>query len=276
MSNSPSSPPEGTPPDATPDASPLQQWDWRPKLRWFAAEIVVVVCGILIAIALNAWWADRQTLARSAVFTARLTEDVRHEAWRYAYSIEYNKDVLAGAATAIIAWLGDSSIADEAFLIGAYRATQMKPIERRRATYDQLISTGEIGLITDDTLRTTAISVFNFHYVEQIVERTRTSDYRALFRRTVPADVQRELLASCGDRVPEPGDYEAIVGSLGYACTLRLPPEQIAAAAASLRSTPAALPALRLHYANLTSAVNDLNTMLPTLRSNLRQIAGRD
>ena len=29
-------------------------WDWRPKLRWFAAEITVVVAGVLIALALNA------------------------------------------------------------------------------------------------------------------------------------------------------------------------------------------------------------------------------
>ena len=35
-------------------------WDWRPKLRWFAAEIVIVVAGVLIALTLNAWWEGRQ------------------------------------------------------------------------------------------------------------------------------------------------------------------------------------------------------------------------
>jgi hypothetical protein len=28
----------------------LPQYGWRPKLRWFAAEIVVVVAGVLIAL----------------------------------------------------------------------------------------------------------------------------------------------------------------------------------------------------------------------------------
>lgn len=43
-----------------PESSRPRRWDWRPKARWFAAEIVVVVAGILIALALNAWWADVQ------------------------------------------------------------------------------------------------------------------------------------------------------------------------------------------------------------------------
>lgn len=37
-----------------------RRWEWRPKLRWFAAEILIVVCGVLIALALNAWWQGRE------------------------------------------------------------------------------------------------------------------------------------------------------------------------------------------------------------------------
>ena len=49
-------------PPASPqvDGSRLSRIDWQPKLRWFAAEIVIVVAGVLIALTINAWWAARQ------------------------------------------------------------------------------------------------------------------------------------------------------------------------------------------------------------------------
>ena len=61
MLDAPSSPTSVPPPtDPTP---PPRRWDWRPKLRWFAAEIVVVLIGILLAVAVNAWWGQRSDRA---------------------------------------------------------------------------------------------------------------------------------------------------------------------------------------------------------------------
>ena len=50
------------PEDRTPDLTPPKpkRWDWRPKLQWFAAEIVIIVSGVLIALALNTWWSERE------------------------------------------------------------------------------------------------------------------------------------------------------------------------------------------------------------------------
>lgn len=49
-------------------ATTPRRWDWRPKVRWFAAEILIVVVGVLIALAINAWWSrvqDRKVEAQS-------------------------------------------------------------------------------------------------------------------------------------------------------------------------------------------------------------------
>ena len=68
----PPSPPEPLAPEAAPDpqtpeasgAAPrrlrLPAIDWRTKLRWFAAEIVIVVAGVLIALGANAAWQRQQ------------------------------------------------------------------------------------------------------------------------------------------------------------------------------------------------------------------------
>ncbi len=48
---------------ATASTTPVPRtgtWQWQQKLRWFAAEIVIVVAGVLIALAINAWWQGRQ------------------------------------------------------------------------------------------------------------------------------------------------------------------------------------------------------------------------
>ena len=53
-------PDPNVPPDPPARRLRLPLIDWRTKLRWFAAEIVIVVAGVLIALAANAWWQGRQ------------------------------------------------------------------------------------------------------------------------------------------------------------------------------------------------------------------------
>jgi len=234
------------------------------------------VCGVLIAVGINAWWAKRATAQRAAAFTSRLTDDVRYEAWAHEWLIQYYTEALQNAERAAAALSGDTTLTDEAFLVAAYRATQYKQNERARATYDELVSTGEIGLIADDTLREAAIGVFTTPYFQQIGEQGVQSEYRRAFRRVAPAAVQRELLRACGDRWPDPGDYNALVGVLDYPCTLDLPPERVARTAAALRADPEIRPALQHRYGDLQTVVSDLTEGTPTLLANLRHVAARD
>ena len=94
---------------------------------------------------------------KAAIFTERLKADLRNEAFFYQYMIEYNQDVLSSAEKAVNALTGKVLSSDEQLLINAYRATQYKQPQRFRATYDELISTGNIGLIKDQKLRLTAM-----------------------------------------------------------------------------------------------------------------------
>lgn len=246
--------------------------------NWTAIGIdfLIVVLGVFVATEVSDWKADRADGARSAAFTARLLDDLRYEAWRWEYLLCYYADALAGAETALARLSGDPSVSDEAFLIGAYRATQFRYNQRWRATYDELVSTGEIRLIENDTLRSTAADVYTNPLINQITENSIDSEYRTAFRRLVPADVQRALLRSCGDRTIEEGDFDGVVGSLGYPCALDLPPERVAVAASALRSDPAVLPALQLRFADLETIVTALSQNYGARRAILRRIAGLD
>ena len=131
--------------------------------QWTAVAIdfVIVVVGVFVGIQVSNWNQQHATDKQAAIFTMHLKEDLREEAWVYQLMIGYNRQVLANAERAANALSGSRTMSDEAFLISAYRATQYKQKARRRATYDELVSTGTLGLIKSQTLRNTALQVYN-------------------------------------------------------------------------------------------------------------------
>lgn len=247
------------------------------KQEWTAIwiDLVIVVVGVFIGIQVSNWNAERETKQKSVIFTERLKADLRGEAWGYEYLILYNKDILANAERVLSMLDGEAEMTDEQFVISAYRASQYKYNVRQRASYDEMISTGSIDLISDQTLRKTAVEIYTSTLFDEVSRDGQKSEYREIFRKSVSKDVQRALLKQCGDRFVEPFDYVKIIKSLDYACTLDVPAEKISAAAKSLRSHPALISALQFRFADIETAIADLEFYSPVLLNNLREIAGR-
>ena len=244
-----------------------QQW------TAFGIEFVIVVLGIFIGLRVSNWNQERTVDRQAAKFAERLKTDLREEDWAYQLQITYNREVLANAEKAASALDGTTPISDESLLICAYRATQYKQRLRRRSTYDELISTGTIGLIRDQTLRDTAMRVYNMPTIDNTVREGMQSRYREAFRMSVPNDVQRALAKQCGDHYIETGDYAAITGSLDYPCTTGLPEQAIGEAARALRSNPNLLPALRLRIADIETRIVDLTNNNRSILDNLHAVA---
>lgn len=247
----------------------LKQQHWT----GIGIELVIVVVGVFIGMQASNWNQDRTTNQQSEIFTARLKADLREEDWAYQFLIAYNRDVLANANQAISALENKSTISDEALLISAYRATQYKQRVRRRSTYDELISTGTIGLIRDQTLRDTAMRIYSASTFENLVQEGMRSRYREAFRMSVPNDTQRALGKRCGDLYIRTGDYHAIHGILNYQCTTGLSEQDIAESARALRTNPNIIPYLRLRIADLETRLVDLTGNNRDVMEHLRAIA---
>lgn len=58
-------------------AARLRQIDWRPRARWFAAEFLVVVSGILVAISLQSSFQARQQAARERDYLGEVAAELR-------------------------------------------------------------------------------------------------------------------------------------------------------------------------------------------------------
>src|SRR4029079_5311633 len=133
------------------------------KQQWTAAgiELVIVILGVFIGLQVSNWNQERISDRQAANFAERLKTDLREEDWAYQLQIAYNREVLANADRTASALESETAVPDESLLVSAYRATQYKQRLRRRSTYDELISTGTIGLIRDQTLRDTAMRLYN-------------------------------------------------------------------------------------------------------------------
>ena len=247
----------------------LRRQDWMAV----AVELVVVVVGVFVGVQASNWNAEIEIDARARDFTERLRSDLREEAWAYELQVGYYSQVHDNAVRAADALEGYAAISDEAMLIALYRATQYNGNVRRRATYDELTSTGEIGLIRDPALRELAMRTFTSEMFTEVVTKARNSRYRTRFRMVVPHDVQHALAATCGDQLTPVGDYSAIAHALDYSCSTGLPAAAIAKSAVIARNDPELLALLRLRIADLeTDLANltvfykaDLRTPLQTL-----------
>ena len=127
--------------------------DWRAKARWLGAEYLVVVLGVLTAVALNSWWTERQDRAKERAYLQQLAADLEETERtvsaidRYMLPFERAPRRLAQAhflaepppRDSVIAWAAVAPVYET-----------VSPV---RATAEALVSAGDLGLIRDDSLR---------------------------------------------------------------------------------------------------------------------------
>ena len=246
--------------------------------KWAAIgiELMIVVLGVFIGIQVSNWNERLATNRTAALFTEHLKADLREEDWAYQLLTSYNREVLANAERTVNALEGKTTLSDENLLVSAYRATQYKQRLRRRSTYDELISTGKIGLIRDRSLRDTAMRLYNVATIDNLVREGMQSRYREAFRMSLPNDLQRVLGKQCGDRFIRTGDYAGIPGILDYACTTGLSEQAISEGAQALRSNATLVPLLRLRIADIETRLVDLTVNNRSILESLRAIAECD
>jgi hypothetical protein len=134
---------------------------WWPRLRWFAAEFLVIVTGVLVALALNALYQRAQNARSEATYLALLDRDLRDTAARLEEKAAFEAAQLRDG---IAAYRGLSSTASEVDQAGV-AASLGKLIDRKTmvlqdATYQDLLSTGNLRLISDRELRDRIVAYY--------------------------------------------------------------------------------------------------------------------
>jgi hypothetical protein len=141
---------------------PLARVEWRPRLRWFAAEFLVVVAGIMAALALNAWWQGRQDASREANYLALISRDLRQmdgnlqelrsfEAAQVRDGLRAYRILSAGART-------PAQQREVSVLVS--RLGSRRTMVAVGAAYEDLTNTGNLRLIRDQELRDRVVAFY--------------------------------------------------------------------------------------------------------------------
>lgn len=120
-----------------------------------AAELLVIVAGVLIALWIEGWREARAAAVAEEGYLERLEEDLVADSARIADRIESEIRLERRARTADrFAEEGWAATRDTVGVLTAYHlAGFINFVRLQRTTWDDLVSTGNVGLITDDAAR---------------------------------------------------------------------------------------------------------------------------
>ena len=229
--------------------------------NWFAVflDLLIVVFGVFIGIQVSNWNEQLAGERQAHVLLKRIHNDLSNDVLAISAELDYQSVVRNYAMTAVDAMNGVDDVSDEQFVIGAYQATQVNNAWSNRATYNEMVSTGQINLIQDESLKAQIFGYFavDFSAVPQI---TKTAPYREFIRGHMPVAIQDAIKSQCGDEVIVVA--YAFSSKLPTNCDLDLPDEDLQQAAKLLRSLPDLLFNLQFQIAiNDTKVFNYENFM---------------
>jgi hypothetical protein len=132
---------------------------WRTRTRWFAAEFLVVVSGIIVALALQAWYQKRGEIRAERVYLKQLHADLVTNDSVLTRSIRTDSARILAHRFLILALSRTEPLAYDSarawFSNGLNFFADPRPV---MGTVTTLIGTGDIRMIRDPALRSRIIA----------------------------------------------------------------------------------------------------------------------
>jgi hypothetical protein len=145
-------PPREAPPRRARVGERLAAWGWR-RIQWLAAELTVVVAGILIALAIQSWVDGRDDRAREQEYLRQLRADLR-ETERLVMRDDSIHRIRDRAGVELLhAFFTPERPPRDSVLVWAIDATWYEPRRPVLGTADALVATGDLALLRDHGLR---------------------------------------------------------------------------------------------------------------------------
>lgn len=173
-------------------AASLKRRDWGTV----ALEIFIVVVGIFIGLQVDDWNEARKDRARANAYLGRIAADIEVDLAAIENRMSFWRDVSEyGAKGLTYAETGEAGGATQwDILVAFFQASQVDEFVNSQATYEELKSAGELGLISNLDLRGRLTDYYNFRAVATVTERPA---YREHVRGTIPLNVQLYLWDNC-------------------------------------------------------------------------------
>jgi len=225
-------------------AQALKEQNWTS----ITIEFALLVLGVFLGIQVANWNQAQADERRGRAYAITLGSDLEQDLASRKALVSYYEAVLASVERAD-ALLADPDADPNALLVAAYRASEINYRPPLRATWDEIVSSGDTGLLPRAAARAAA-EYFASDAARTTFDRLSVSPYRRNVRRLMPLPVQHALRAGCGDvRDAE----QRIVGFMPD-CTLEISPELIRSVSAALRADSTLQADLRFQYTDVYQA----------------------
>ncbi|MBC7770826.1 MAG: hypothetical protein H7124_18760 [Phycisphaerales bacterium] len=174
------------------------------KQEWtaIAIDFVIVVVGVFIGIQVANWNAARVDDQRAHSYLERISDDLDTDLANYADRLQFWSRVSSFGRTALAyAETGDTGdLTQWELLLAYFQASQVAEFVTTDATYDELKSAGELGLITNLDLRNALAGYYTNAGNPALSERPA---YRMHVRGVIPVDVQSYIWTTCYGSNPQ-------------------------------------------------------------------------
>lgn len=159
-------------------------------------EFILLVGGVFLGIQVSNWNTERVDSNRAQGYLERIRDDINVDIASYRDRKSFWSDVSDyGVKGLNYAESGNANGASQWELLLAYfQASQVAEVYMNNATFEELKSAGEVGLITDTEIRSELTRYYLRVFNPLLTERPR---YREHVRGIIPLDVQKYVWNHC-------------------------------------------------------------------------------
>ncbi len=164
----------------------------------FVGEFAVITLGVLAALAAEEWRQGRADRTLEAEYVSRLVRDLREDSTTWA-SLRPRVDSKEEALKDVLAWLDDPDFTESGLTHLAAQIIEGTGFaygggsQASQSTFDELVSTGRLGLIADVGFRESLLSYYESIALSQTRLRGRETDYGPTSYELVPRDSEFSL-----------------------------------------------------------------------------------
>ena len=231
-------------------AARLRAQDWLA----ITIEIGIVIVGVFIGTQVSNWNATRLEGAETQHRLDQLKPELRRIVARAALVRDYYATTRRYAETAFAGWENDPKVSDNAFVIAAYQASQIKAMSTTSQSWAELFGADQLRNIDDPAIRDPMLRLMTYPSENLGIMRMQTK-YRDTVRSIISDAVQQVIRQHCGDYFAAPSSLDM---TLPKSCDLELDPATAKTVAADLRRHPELVEQLRLHLSQVASLLNDV------------------
>jgi hypothetical protein len=221
--------------------------------NWLAVliDFVIVFIGVFVGIQAANWNDAQADLRLGQYYIDRLAVDLGNDVEINTAQLSYYKQVLASVEQ-VESLLLEKGTDAKTIVSAAYRATEVTATSTNTATWEQIVSSGHIGLLRDSKLEYGLADYYKYQQGTGEANKVMfMSPYREAVRSLFPLSLQLAIRDGCSDTLNEVNNAIRFVAS----CSLEVDDDILVAAEAAIRSSQRVRETLRSQYSRVFSAI---------------------